>query len=213
LHGYANQLNGVLVFLLLAILPLFGLPVSVLYAIAGAKFGTSLGLVLVSIAIAFHLLGSYWIGHTWLRLPLDRLLQWLRYHKPQVPHEECIPFCLLISLIPGVPYTLKNYLMVLGGVPLRPYFLVSWPVHVVCAALGIFFGDFTEKMTPAKIAFLIGYALVLAGLSRYVVRRLTARQELRAAWPGESQHTAPQIAQNSETSGEPNSSSKPTTPD
>jgi uncharacterized membrane protein YdjX (TVP38/TMEM64 family) len=178
LHDWAGRLNGTAVFALMVVLPLIGVPVSVLYAVGGAKFGQPWGLVLAAAAIAAHLVASWWIAHSWLRRPLDALLRRMRYKKPQVPRGEYIPICLLIALIPGVSYTIKNYLMVLGGVPFRPFFWTCLPAHFFHAILGVLFGDFTGAMTTPKVVFLIAYALLLAGLSHYVVRRLRARKRL-----------------------------------
>lgn len=190
LHDQANRLPGGLVFAMMAVLPVLGVPASVLYAVGGAKFGNVWGLALVALAIALHLVGSWWIGHSWLRRPIDWLFHKTGYHKPQVPEGEYVPFCLLIALIPGVPYALKNYLMILGGVPFRPFFWTCLPAHFVSATLGIFFGDFTSGMTPARITFLVVYALFLTGMSRYVVGRLRKRAALRDAIPAKDQADA-----------------------
>ena len=72
-HEHAQSLNGVLLFLLMAVLPLIGVPVSILYVVGGAKFGHTWGLVIAAAAIAIHLLGSWWIAHSWLKRPLEAL--------------------------------------------------------------------------------------------------------------------------------------------
>jgi uncharacterized membrane protein YdjX (TVP38/TMEM64 family) len=146
--------------------------VSVLYAVVGAKFGPVVGLILAALAIVVHLGGSWWIAHSWLKRPLDVLFLKLRYHKPQVPEGEYVPVCLLVALVPGAPYTVKNYLLVLGGVPLRAFFWTCLPAHFFHASLAILFGDFTAAMTGPRIVFLVAYALLLSVLSHRVVRRL-----------------------------------------
>ena len=180
LHEQASQLNGVVVFLLIVFLPLAGVPVSVLYAVGGAKFGHTWGLVLTVGAIALHLLLSWWIAHSWLKRPLEALMRKLGRRKPEVPKGEYVPVCLLVALIPGVSYALKNYLLVLAGVPFRPFFWSLLPAHFFHAALAILFGDFTGAMTPPKIAFLVAYALVLAALSHYVITRMKRRTKAAA---------------------------------
>jgi uncharacterized membrane protein YdjX (TVP38/TMEM64 family) len=178
LHEKVEGLNGALVILLMIILPLLGFPASVLYVVAGAKFGRAWGLALAMIAIATHLMASWWIAHSWLKKPLDALFRRTRYHKPQIPEGEYLPVCLLIALMPGVPYTIKNYLLALSGAPFRYFFWCVLPAHFFSASLGILFGDFTGSMTRPKIIFLICYGIVVSGLSFYVVRRLRSRKGL-----------------------------------
>jgi uncharacterized membrane protein YdjX (TVP38/TMEM64 family) len=181
LHAYAERLNGAALFALMALLPLVGVPVSILYVVAGAKFGHTWGLVATAAAISIHLTGYWWIAHSWLKQPLDRLFTRTRYHKPQIPEGEYVPVCLLVSLMPGVPYAAKNYLLALGGVPFRQFFWTCLPAHFLTSSVGIFFGDFTSGFTTGRIIFLVCYAAILSGLSLYVVRRLKARRELSVA--------------------------------
>jgi uncharacterized membrane protein YdjX (TVP38/TMEM64 family) len=176
-HDRAASAPGVAVFALVALLPLVGVPVSLLYAVAGAKFGRTWGMVLAAAAIALHLVGSWWIAHSWLERPLDALFRKTRWRKPQVPPGEEVPICLLVSLVPGAPYTVKNYLLVLGGVPFAPFFWTCLPAHLLHASTAIFFGDFTAEFTRPRIIFLVVYSLVVAVLTRYVIHRLRARRQ------------------------------------
>ena len=180
LHANAQRLNGGLVFALTLILPLIGVPVSALYVVAGAKFGITWGLVLTAVAIAFHLIASWWIAHSWLKRPLEALLRRMGRRTPTVPQGEYVPVCLLVALLPGASYALKNYLLVLARVPLRPFFWTLLPSHFVHAALAILFGDFTGAMTTPRIVFLSIYALVVIGLGHYVVQRLKRHQRVTA---------------------------------
>lgn len=180
LHGRVSSLPGLLVFLLVAILPLVGAPVSVLYVLAGAKFGPGWGLAWGAVAIAIHLVASWWIAQSWLQRPVQALLRRAGYAQPSFPKDDAVAICLLVALVPGLSYTLKNYLLVLGGIPFRSFFFCCLPAHFFHAVLAILFGDFTGDMTPGKITFLVVYGLVLAGLSRHVVRRMRERKQIKA---------------------------------
>lgn len=178
LHDKAASLNGWVVLAMIAILPLFGAPLSFLYVIGGAKFGHTWGLAVAVGSIGFHLAGSWWIGHSILRRPLDALFRKFNYKKPQIPEGEAVPICLLIALVPGIPYAVKNYMMVLGGARFKPYFWTCLPAHFFTATPGILFGDFSGSMTKPKIIFLCVYAALLIGTSRFVVYRLRKRKNL-----------------------------------
>jgi uncharacterized membrane protein YdjX (TVP38/TMEM64 family) len=177
LHEEILKLNSTLVFLAIVLLPLFGVPVSLLYGVAGAKFGSSVGLAVITLGIAIHLVLSWWIAHGWLRGPLERWLSRRRVRKPRVPSGMEVPVCLLVALMPGASYAIKNYLLVLGGVRFRPYFFTLLPAHLLHASLALLVGDLSGSLNPAKIVFLILYAIMLVGASHWLYRRMKRRTQ------------------------------------
>lgn len=183
LHAQAQSLNGWIVILLLLLLPLLGVPASILYVVGGAKFGHGWGLVVAAGAISFHLTASWWIARGWLKRPLAALLQRFGSAQPRVPEGEYVPVCLLVAFTPGVSYTFKNYFLALADVPFRPFFWSCLPVHLLTASLAIFFGGFTGSMTKPKVTFLLAYAALLFGVARYTFRRLKARRSLSTPAP------------------------------
>lgn len=175
LNEWAKGVPGWLVFAFMAFLPLVGVPVSFLYVIGGARFGTVGGLIAAALAIAINLLLTYWLTKSVLHRPIVAFFKKTKYKMPQVPKGEYVSVSLLTALVPGVPYTAKNYLLVLAGVPFRYFFWVLLPAHFVHASLGILFGDMTKDLTTPKIIFLIVYGIVLTWLCRRVVKRLRAK--------------------------------------
>jgi uncharacterized membrane protein YdjX (TVP38/TMEM64 family) len=175
LHEHIQRLPAFALFLALVFLPLLGVPVSVLFATTGAKFGSGLGLAATALAIALHLILSWWIAHSWFKRPLAALLHKLGRNKPELLAGDHVPVCLLVALFPGMSYALKNYLLVLADVPFRKLFWTCLPAHLFHASLAIFLGDFLAAITTPKIIFLSAYAVVLIGLSHHVVRRLKRR--------------------------------------
>lgn len=180
-HTYAANLNGPLLFASMATLPLAGVPASVFYVVDGARFGHTWGFLVAGGAIAIQLVCYWWIAHSWMKNPLDCLFRRAHYHKPQIPEGEYVPVCLLVWLMPGVPYAAKNYLLALSGAPFRYFFWTGLPAHLVSASIGILFGDFIGTLSMLKIIFLVCYGLALGGLSLCVVRRLRARRNLSSA--------------------------------
>jgi uncharacterized membrane protein YdjX (TVP38/TMEM64 family) len=178
LHDKVAQVNGWLLFAMMTILPLVGVPVSFLCVAAGVKFGPVWGLVLAAAAILLHLLGSYWIGNSILRKPLNWLFKRVGYPKPQIPEHHAIPICALIALVPGLPYVIKNYMMVLGDVKLGPLILACWPTHFISVTLAVLFGGFSGEMTWGKGIFLVCYLILVMGLTRVVYRRLRRKSDI-----------------------------------
>src|SRR5690349_22063384 len=80
--------NGGLVFVIIAVLPLFGFPVSLLQILAGAKFGILMGFVVSTLAIVVHMFGMYWIGTSCMRRPIEWYLARRKHRLPQVPCGE-----------------------------------------------------------------------------------------------------------------------------
>ena len=175
LHGWSQKLPGPMVFVLMALAPVFGAPVSILWLIGGARFGAAGGLVAVTGSIAVNLLLTYWITKSVLRKPIAAFFKNSKYKIPQVPKGEQIPISMLTALVPGLPYFAKNYLLVLAGVSFPVYFWVLLLSHFINASFLILFGGMSGDLTTGKIIFLIGYGAVLTLLCKRVINRLRAR--------------------------------------
>lgn len=167
--------NSSVVILLMALLPLAGFPISVVYLVAGARFGPLAGLPVVAGVTAFHLLATYWITRSFLRAPLQRLLTGRGHRLPHVPPGDYAGVCVLGALVPGPPYFTRNYLLALTDIPLRTYFWVCLVVYVARSYVSILLGDLTSDPDRLHLAVLLGvYALKLA-ICAYVVWRLRRR--------------------------------------
>ena len=113
------EFNPIIVFILMATLPVGGFSVAVVYLVAGIKFGPVLGGVAVAGATAVHLLATHWICQTVLRAPLQRFLKRRKHELPHVPEGENASVAAMAALVPGFPYFSRNYLLALTDVPLR----------------------------------------------------------------------------------------------
>ncbi|HEU5396258.1 MAG TPA: VTT domain-containing protein [Verrucomicrobiae bacterium] len=190
IHHWAAELNGWVIFAIMALTPLVGMPMSLLAIMAGAKFGPWLGLAISGAAVIVNLAGSWWIARSWLHQPLEKLLQKTKYKRPQLEKGEYVGVCLLTALVPGPSYTIKNYFLALSNLPLRVLIGIGLPAHLFAMSPGIFFGNFSGAMTTAKGVFLIVYTLLLIGVSHFLIRRFRARRKKRqAAGAGELKPT------------------------
>lgn len=174
IHSLA-ELNPVFVFALIALLPIFGFSVSVVYLLAGLKFGPAWGTLVVGFAIAIHLLGSHFIARSFLK---ERLLKFLERRKVKIPHipdGENAAAALMIALVPGFPYAIKNYLLPLAGIPLKTYFWICLPVHLIRSTVAIFFGDLGIGISSGKVIFLLGFFGVKVAICAYLIYRLRKR--------------------------------------
>lgn len=173
------SLNPVVVLVLMAVLPLGGFSVTVVYLVAGAKFGPVFGGVAVAGATAVHLLGAYAIGQTMLRAPLQRYLKRKHHALPHVPEGEEVSVAVMAALVPGLPYFARNYLLALTEVPLRLYFLVCLPLYVARSYVAILLGDLGTDPDGRTLVILAAVYAVKLSICAYLIWRI--RRRLRAS--------------------------------
>jgi len=181
MHAWAAKINGWVLFLMMSLLPLVGMPMSLLGIMAGAKFGPLDGFAVSGAAVAVNLILSWWIARKWLRRPVEKILRKVEYKMPELETDEYAGICILTALIPGPSYTLKNYFLALSRLPFRIIFWIGLPAHLFAMSPGILFGGFTGAMTWKKAVFLAAYALLLIGASHFLVRAIRSRKKSRGA--------------------------------
>jgi uncharacterized membrane protein YdjX (TVP38/TMEM64 family) len=174
-------LNPILVFVLMATLPVAGFSVGVIYLVAGAKFGPLFGGVAVAGATAIHLLLTHWISQSFLRGPLLRLFARRKHRLPEIPPGENGAVSVMAALVPGIPYFARNYLLALSGVPLRLYFWICLPIYVARSYVTIFLGDLSGDPSGRRLLILVAVYAVKLGICAYLIARLRRRYKLRQA--------------------------------
>ena len=174
-HREASRLHGGLAFSLLVVLPLLGFPVSLLHIAAGIRFGAGLGLALVSLSILIQIIASFYLVHFW-RDRFERV-RWLRRVRERIPEGAHASVCIFTTLLPGVPYAAVNYVLALVAVPLRTFIACAWPLHTLRSTVTVLFGDQSAQLTAARLAVLLGYALLIVLVSWWTYRRLQSQFE------------------------------------
>ncbi len=170
-HAYADRMHGGVAFALLTVLPLFGFPASIIHVAAGIRFGVQLGLILVAVSIFLQLLASYGLVH----LFRERFDKWLAGVRGRIPKGAHASICVLTVLLPGAPFAAVNYVLPTLGVPLRTYLLCCLPLHVLRSTVTVTLGGQSDRLTPARLAVLGCYALMILGASWLTYRRLRAQ--------------------------------------
>lgn len=171
LHERAGEFHGGVVFLALMTLPLVGVPVSVMHALAGAKFGLPLGMALVAVSIAFQVAVSYVIVQAAPRF-FKRRFAWLHERLPKAAHRS---LTLFILLLPGAPYFAQNYVLAGAGVPFRIYFGYAFSIHVARSLIGVIFGEWSGDLTPARAAVFATYFIGITLGCGLAFRRLRSQ--------------------------------------
>jgi uncharacterized membrane protein YdjX (TVP38/TMEM64 family) len=176
--------NPIVVFILMATLPVAGFSVSIMYLVAGMKFGPLLGGALVAAATAVHLLATHWICQTVLRGPLQRYLAKRNHRLPHVPEGENASVAAMAALVPGLPYFARNYLLALTDVPLPVYFWVCLPIYVVRSFVAIMLGDLGTQPDRKTLMILVGVYAVKLSICAYLIWRIRRRIRLAHAKSG-----------------------------
>lgn len=164
---------------LVAVLPVFGFSIALVYLVVGAVFGGWVGLAVVAGATAVHLLGSHWIARSFLREPVERFLKRRKYQLPELAEGEEWAVVLMTALVPGLPYFIRNYLLALSGIPLRSYFWICWPVYVFRSSVVLFLGDFSGDFSVRRFVLLGAILAVKVAVCAYLFHWLRARHKAK----------------------------------
>lgn len=167
-------------FLAMALLPALGVPITPFFIVAGATFGTYVGLAGSAVALSTNLVLCYWIARSGLRPWLARLLARTRYDIPDFEKEQgALRFALLVKLAPGVPIFIKHYLLGMAGVPFWIYFGVSGLITGIYAVAFVVLGEslLDHDLGSGAVALAV---LAAAGVAIYLWRRrMAGRQAAR----------------------------------
>jgi uncharacterized membrane protein YdjX (TVP38/TMEM64 family) len=170
--AWIEGLSPLAVLPLMAILPIFGFPISVVYVIAGARFGLIGGSVVVAAVTAVHLVGTHLVARSFLREPLRRYIERRHAKLPAIPVDEQAAVGVVAALVPGPPYVVRNYVLALAGVKLRYLLLACLPVYVVRSCVSLLIGDFSSDPTGTRIAIVIAADLLQLAVCVEIIRRL-----------------------------------------
>lgn len=149
---------------LIAILPLFGFPVSVLlipiaYTLAPA-YGKVWATIYAMAGVALNDTIAYWLARTFMRGPILRLLDKKKIKVPEIPRNQEVRVIALLRITPGTPLFLQSYLLGLASVDYWRYIFLSVPIQSIHIGLFIFMG---EAVFQGKVgAMITGLFLIIA---------------------------------------------------
>lgn len=154
--------------LLMAVLPMIGVPISIFIFVLGVKFGIGYGILLLALIMPLHILGSYAIA-LGIRQPIRNFLVRRRnYQIPEIPEDKVAWFSFLFLAVPVFPYAVKNYMLPLGGVPFRYCFWLNWGVQGMLAVPFVVLG----KSAADTNLWVFGITLAVLAVLFVILRRL-----------------------------------------
>ena len=167
--------NGPLLFLSIAILPTFILPVSPLLALVGVwacGHDEILACVMATLSLGINCSLTYWIGTVFGVKSINQILHFFRIKSIDLPKHENLNFdlwCLILRLTPGIPFVFSNLILGSLKMPFSRYLLISIPIlAVTCfgyvlAANGLIKGNINNVLGGISLIlvfFLIGKFLL-----------------------------------------------------
>jgi len=178
-----------LYFAILTLALLAPVPVSVLYVTAGPLFGVATSLAWIAPVLLVNSLLVYGIGATALRPALRARLARYGRDLPQLTtRSDQLLFIVLIRVTPGIPYFVQSWTLVLAGVALGPFLLISVGIQMVYATGFVVLGRSAFEgqlgVTVLAVVFLVAAGLCAAAIRARLRRTDIERPE--AAPPGPS---------------------------
>jgi uncharacterized membrane protein YdjX (TVP38/TMEM64 family) len=160
---------------LMAILPVAGVPISLFLVLVGMKFGIAGGILLTAALMSFHMATTYYLVHTLLRDRIARLLRRFRVSTPTLLKNYTTWQVVIFMLVPGLPYVVKNNLLALAGLRFLRYMTINLSTQYLHSIPLIVLGGAAIQRNVAILA--VALLLLMLGflVQQYFKRRSLAR--------------------------------------
>ncbi|MCC5789043.1 MAG: hypothetical protein JJT75_05375 [Opitutales bacterium] len=159
----------------LSILPLFFVPTSPFYFLAGAAYPLWVNLIGLSAAVLVNMILAYLLGMFVLRSFSLRMAERIRGKPLVVKKNRAWGFAFLIKMAPGISPTLKSYIMSAAGIPFGIYIVISWSITMFYAlGITLFGASFQEENRGGMIALGLVFLGTVVFFTWYVRRYLRA---------------------------------------
>ncbi len=163
-----NEIHPGFITLCFLILPLTGFPISPLLILMGLRFNTFTGVFLTLLIMPIHLIFSFWVVHSFFRSRLEAFAREKKYNFFKVPPERYISFGFLFMAMPGLPYTLKNYLLPISGIPFFHYLIIGWLVQGGMAVPMVILGDAASNWNVRMLLLFVIFYMIIYFVTRRV---------------------------------------------
>lgn len=165
-----NVRPAVLIILFL-ILPVVGFPISAFLLLLGVRFDPAPALLIMFAGMAVHQGITFPAGNTLLRPIIEKILASRNIALPQFSEKDFIWPSIIFMAVPGLSYTLKNYILSLSGIPFRYFFFIAWLVQAVMGIPMVLAGDAVGSRHAKLLMALFGLMAGFYALRLWLVRR------------------------------------------
>lgn len=156
----------------IAILPLFGFPVTTIYLTCGMLYSINNSLWIFSIGVIINFSLSYFLVHSSLKRWIESKIKEHWKNREAFFKNRGGPFILALRLIPGLPFFAQNYILSLCGVSFGKYLFYSFIGHFPYMLCNILLGRalFNENLV------MIISALCFMVLLFFIVKHLKGKK-------------------------------------
>lgn len=153
------------------ILPVVGFPVTILLVLLGLRFDFFLGIMIMFVLMPFHLALSFWVTHSVFGEKVKNIADKKKYRIFTIPENRYLEFSFLFMAIPGLPYTVKNYLLPLFGIPFRHYFFTGWAVQGIAGMPFVILGEAAAEWNIKFLLILLPLFLIIYLFKQKIKRK------------------------------------------
>jgi len=162
---------------LMAVLPLAGFPISIFLVLVGMVYGITGGILMTGAVMLFHMVMTYYLVHSLFRPLINRMLERFDVEIPQLPGNEKKGLAFLFMITPGLPYSVKNYLLALTELPFRQYLAIAWLAQFGFSIPFIVLGKSVVQenlmvLLLVVLALLAGYLLLWRLQRKFAILRI-----------------------------------------
>jgi uncharacterized membrane protein YdjX (TVP38/TMEM64 family) len=169
---WLERVNRPLALLVMAVLPIFGFPISAVYLAIGAIFGPMWGGLVVAGITLIHVAVTHLLARTLLREHVERWREAWTRRLPVISEGDYISLVAMIVIVPGLPYLARNCLLAVSAVPLRYLLLVGVPVYVVRSYTTLFLGNIGNDPSVKALAIVGAVFATKLAVSALLFKRL-----------------------------------------
>jgi uncharacterized membrane protein YdjX (TVP38/TMEM64 family) len=156
------------------VLPMIGFPIMPLLILLGVRYGSLYGSLIMVLITPLHLAVSYWAVRTRIQDWIQHLADARSVEIPKISAKHRFSFSLLFMAIPGLSYSLKNYLLPMSGLSFPLFLVCGWLPQAVMGIPFVVMGAAAARYSLIIVAGMVGISIVLM-LSRKWITPLYRR--------------------------------------
>ena len=174
-HIINEQTHPALFILLFILLPIIGFPIIIFLVLLGIKFGIETGMLIMFLCMPIHLSSSFLLANNFFKPAIESYVNKKGYRLPQLSEDRYLWVGFVFMAVPGLSYTMKNYIFALSGTPFRYYFLIGVLVNSVMGIPFVIAGDAVVGKSFLLLTLVFLFLLGGYGVSLWIKKQYFQR--------------------------------------
>ena len=153
------------------ILPIFGFPVSPFLILLGLRFGDIAGILFMMVIMPVHLTISYWVTRSLLRDRVEALAKKNNLNITGISENRRMTFGLVFMIVPGLSYTMKNYLLPLSGMSFLQFLLCAWLIQGIMGIPFVVLGNSAAELSIPLFLGVLGLIVLIIIFRKWMLKK------------------------------------------